>query len=158
MTHFYWNRLKNNESQENGRPHGGSGRPFFRLFYFSYDFNRNWSSHRKWPQNSKSTIDFEIGQKLRPTAAITGFCGIISRLQWFLTSTLSHSNFWLMRVTWTCLSLKLKFNQLSNETLNVEIGPFVQQFQRQMACYSFFCAPCTLRESGLTSLEMSSGQ
>ena len=38
--------------------------------------------------------------------------------------------------------MKRKFNQLFNETLNVEIGPFVQRIQRQMACYSFFL--CTV--------------
>ena len=59
-----------------------------------------------------------------------------------------------MRVTdLSYISLKRKFNQLSNETLNVEIGPFVQQFQRQTACYSFFVHPvvqvsCIRKDSG----------
>ena len=73
MVKFYRNRLRNKEIQKKGRPHGDRADPFPDFHFFEKDFNKNWSSHRKSPQNSIGTIDFEIGQILRPTDAITGF-------------------------------------------------------------------------------------
>ena len=42
-----------------GRPHLGSCPLFFHFFYFLGGTNKNWSSDRKWRQNSLSTIGFE---------------------------------------------------------------------------------------------------
>ena len=85
------------------------------------------------------------------------FICITSRRQWFVQLQLCRTLTFDLGITHqvksnfaapeghvrNChISLERKFNPLSNDILNVEIGPFVQRFQRQMACYSFFCAPC----------------
>ena len=92
MTNFYINRLKNNKRQEKGRPDPRVD-DLFSDFYFSGDFNKNGSSHRKWLQNSIGTIGFEIEQKLRSEIRLP-VLSVLSLVHGdVLTSTLSHSNF-----------------------------------------------------------------